>query len=152
MSAKLLIVLKRLPSTGDFTRGLMTLWNGETYHTCEDVVRELPGVPVEKWKVAGQTAIPAGVYGVKMYQSPRFGRRLPLLQNVPGFSGVLMHRGNTAKDTEGCILPGKVKIDAGVGQSKDAEIEIVKLIEAAEADGAEIRIEVQNAIITHAIR
>lgn len=72
--------------------------------TLEDVVREVPGEPVEAWKVKGQTAIPRGTYAVRVTHSNRFKTDLPLLLNVPGFAGVRLHGGNTAADTEGCIL------------------------------------------------
>jgi hypothetical protein len=48
-----------------------------------------------------------GKYKVIVDRSNRFNRDLPLLIDVVGFTGVRIHRGNTAKDTQGCILPGK---------------------------------------------
>lgn len=65
----------------------------------EDVVRDGP-------KVYGKTAIPFGCYQVVMVNSPRFKRELPLLKDVPNFTGILIHPGNSAKDTEGCLMPG----------------------------------------------
>lgn len=73
----------------------------------EDRMREIPGEPVEKWKVQNETAIPAGVYKVIVTPSARFKRPLPLLENVPGFSGVRIHSGNASHNTEGCLLPGE---------------------------------------------
>lgn len=64
--------------------------------------------PPEK-KIYGQTAIPCGRFGVIINHSPRFNRDLPLLLNVPGYEGVRIHPGNTADDTEGCLLPGRVR-------------------------------------------
>src|SRR6185503_20455515 len=72
----------------------------------EDKMRELPGVPVEQWKIKGRTAIPVGRYQVVIAPSARFKRDLPRLLRVPGFEGILIHPGNTAVDTEGCLLPG----------------------------------------------
>ena len=72
--------------------------------TLEDVVREVPGEPVEAWKIPGETAIPRGTYAVRVTRSSRFKADLPILLNVPGFEGIRIHGGNTAADTEGCIL------------------------------------------------
>lgn len=74
--------------------------------TLEDVVREVGNQPVERWKVFGETAIPAGRYNVSFEQSARFGTDTITINNVPGFSHIRIHSGNTAKDTEGCIIVG----------------------------------------------
>lgn len=71
-----------------------------TCFTLEDPVRA-PGV-----KIAGATAIPVGRYRVRLTRSARFQRVLPLLDDVPGFTGIRLHAGNTAADTAGCILVG----------------------------------------------
>lgn len=55
-------------------------------------------------KVYGETAIPNGIYNVKLTMSNRFKRIMPLLLDVKGFSGVRIHGGNTSKDTHGCPL------------------------------------------------
>ena len=58
-------------------------------------------------KIKGQSAIPEGRYAVVISYSPKFKQWLPILLGVPNFSGIRIHAGNTAKDTEGCILVGK---------------------------------------------
>lgn len=94
-------------------------------NTLEDTVRDLKS---EADKVYGQTAIPAGRYKVVMSMSPRFKRVLPEILNVPYFTGIRIHRGNAAKDTEGCILPGKNDIVGAVSNSTEYELKICELI------------------------
>lgn len=62
---------------------------------------------IKKVKVYGETAIPSGSYECVYTYSNRFKKMLPLLLNVPGFDGIRIHSGNSAKDTLGCILVGK---------------------------------------------
>ena len=61
---------------------------------------------IKNKKVYGQTAIPRGSYECVYTYSNRFKKMLPLLLNVKGFEGIRIHSGNSAKDTEGCILVG----------------------------------------------
>jgi hypothetical protein len=100
------LLLKRVQFGEDFTLGKLYHDGQFICYTLEDKVREVIGEPVSAWKVAGQTAIPAGVYNVIITMSTRFKIRLPLLMDVPGFSGVRIHTGNSSADTEGCILVG----------------------------------------------
>ena len=55
----------------------------------------------------GSTAIPAGCYQVKLSPSSKFKAFRPFLFGVPGFAGIMIHEGNTVKDTRGCILVGE---------------------------------------------
>lgn len=61
---------------------------------------------IRSLKIPGKTAIPRGIYECVITYSPKFKRMLPLLQNVKGYSGIRIHSGNTASETEGCLLPG----------------------------------------------
>lgn len=100
--------LKRQPSTDKATIGELSI-DGKPYcYTLEDVVREVEGQPVKEWKIPHETAIPCGTYHVILTYSNRFKKYLPLLLDVPGFSGVRIHPGNGPDDTEGCILVGKL--------------------------------------------
>ena len=108
----------------------------------EDKVREVPGKPVEDYKIAGKTAIPYGTYKLTINHSQRFNRDLPLLLNVPGFSGVRIHPGNTAVDTEGCLLVGRSKGEDFVGESRVAFGLLYPKLVAALAAGEEITVEI----------
>lgn len=55
----------------------------------------------------GTTAIPAGCYIVTMSPSSKFKALRPFLVGVPGFADIMIHEGNTVKDTRGCILVGE---------------------------------------------
>lgn len=107
-------------------------------YTLEDVVREVPGQPVEAWKVKGETAIPAGRYRVTITPSQRFGRDLPLLHDVPGFEGVRIHTGNTAADTEGCILVGTMLAGESIVESRKAFAELLPKLQAALQEDGEV--------------
>lgn len=100
------LTLLREPSTATTTPGCLYVDGRWLAFTLEDIVREVAGRPVEAWKVAGATAIPVGRYACVLSHSQRFGRVLPELREVPGFTGIRLHAGNTAADTEGCVLVG----------------------------------------------
>lgn len=65
-------------------------------------------------------AIPAGLYNVQNSKSPKFKRELPLLHNaqVPASRGIRIHVGNTAKDSQGCVLVGMTREVHLLGGSK----------------------------------
>src|SRR5207245_6182775 len=126
--------LKRRPSGIDCTIGELSIDGVFDCFTLEDLVREIPGKPVSEWKVPKETAIPSGNYAVIINDSVRFKRPLPLLINVPGFSGVRIHSGNTSEDTEGCILVGsQVSGDAIIESRKAFEALFEKLKDAFES-------------------
>lgn len=82
--------------------------------------------------------IPIGTYGVTMRTSNRFGREVPHIEDVPGRSDILIHPGNTAKDTHGCILVGEIRVDDGTIRLSGAAAtqlndKIAKAIEAGQS-------------------
>lgn len=79
-------------------------------------------------KVKGKSAIPEGTYRVVVTRSPRLGQWLPLLLDVPQFSGVRIHAGNSADDTEGCILVGDNMYKGTLVRSKLALQRLMKLL------------------------
>ena len=109
-------------------------------HTLEDCDRHLEEGGE---KVYGETAIPRNTYKVVITYSNRFKQPMPLLVDVPGFEGIRIHPGNTDQNTEGCILVG-----VGIGQdrlynSRQAYERLFNKLEAAEALGEEITIEIR---------
>ncbi len=125
------IQVQRDPSGAACTIGTMFVDGVFECYTLEDIVRDGP-------KVFGETAIPAGTYRVVVTHSNHFNRDLPLLVDVPNFEGVRIHPGNTAKDTEGCILVGVVKLKDSIGTSVVAFNALFPKIQKAIADGEEV--------------
>lgn len=110
--------------------------------TLEDRVRP------EGEKVYGKTAIPEGTYEVKLTHSPRFKKILPEILNVPNFSGIRIHTGNSSKDTEGCILVGTWdgEKEDWVGNSRIAFDELMSLLEEATNNKEKITITVKSLL------
>jgi len=106
------ILLKRLHKTSNSTIGELSIDGKFECYTLEDVERES--------KIYGKTAIPKGTYEIVMTMSNRFKVVLPLLLNVKNYEGVRIHAGNSAKDTEGCILLGQTRSIDFIGNSKMA--------------------------------
>jgi hypothetical protein len=103
----------------------------------------MPLADISKRKVPHQTAIPVGTYKVIVNMSPAKQRLLPRLQNVPGFEGILIHRGNTPEDTYGCIILGENKVKGKVINSTGYEVELVKRLLAVQDKGEEITIKIE---------
>lgn len=97
----------------EYTLGKLSIDGTFFCYVVEDVVRQ--GA-----KVHGKTAIPYGRYKVIINMSNRFKKLMPLLLDVPQFEGIRIHAGNTALDTEGCLIVGMARTDNGVGMSRIA--------------------------------
>lgn len=130
---KLELVLKRIAAKADYTIGRLYVKGKPFCDTLEDTDRGLDQTtPLDELlqkKVFGKTAIPTGTYEVTMkVKSPKFSTidyyrdfcdgYMPRLLNVPGFEGVLIHRGNNDDNTEGCLLVGDNTSKGGLSNSK----------------------------------
>lgn len=144
------ITVTRAPSLKGATLGEMCVNGTHECYTLEDEVREKsnPGVwrtmdeYVASWKIPKVTAIPRGRYHVTVTFSPHFNRLLPLINDVPGYTGVRIHPGNKAADTDGCILVGQTKESNLVYQSKAAFDVLFPKIQAAIARGEQVFISI----------
>ena len=130
--------VERLWKKPAYTVGRLFVDGKQFCNTLEDVVRNLP----EEKKIPGKTAIPAGTYKVIYNWSPKFGRNLPRLLNVPYFDGILIHPGNTADDSAGCILVGRNTSVGKLTESRYTSNCLNALIEEAQRHGEKIIIEI----------
>ena len=103
--------------------------------------------PVRAIKEQGKTAIPYGFYPVIINHSERFKRAMPLLLNVPNFQGVRIHAGNTAEDTEGCILVGFDRGNNVIGKSKAAFDALFERISLALSAGDKVYCSIEHGTI-----
>ena len=105
------VVVRRIAKKESYTIGRLFVDGQYVCDTLEDAVMDV--------KIKNHTAIPEGVYKVAMgikspkYSQPkytwakRYNGELPRLLDVPNYDGVLIHVGNSNKDTSGCILVGR---------------------------------------------
>ena len=113
------------------------MYFGETLEDCD---RELEKGGI---KVQNETAIGRGTYPLTATLSNRFGRLMPLVEDVPQFDGVRIHGGNTDKDTHGCILLGRVRGDNQILNCAERNTTLLKLITDAEARGTQCKLTVK---------
>lgn len=144
------IILKREINTAEETLGRMTVPGCAPIYTLEDEYRAV--------KVKGETRIPCGTYTIKFRtwgahhiqyakKFPRFHRGMLQLQSVPNFEGILIHIGNTDKDTAGCILVGSTFTRSASGKisiqgSTVAYEKIYPVIAAAISKGEKVTIKI----------
>ena len=134
------IRLARKWFTEKSTTGILYVDDKFFCYTIEDKVRP------SGEKIPGKTAIPWGTYPVVVTFSNRFQKPLPLLIGVPNFVGVRIHAGNSAEDTEGCILLGMTHSMDWVGSS---QIAMKRLMDALD-DAYEARDPISIEIVAEA--
>ena len=140
-----------------YTIGILYIDGIRFCETCEDRDRGLKQSDaissIKARKVYGETAIPTGAYEVRMdIVSPKYsavlwyqslcGGRMPRIMNVPGFDGVLIHPGNSALDSYGCILVGRNKVKGGLTQSRDTFKALYAKMKASSDRGEKITLEI----------
>ena len=123
--------VKRVAKKNEYTIGRLYIDGKYVSDTLEDcdrgLTQDMPLEEIKAKKVYGKTAIPTGTYEIDMNTiSPKFqarswakpyGGKLPRLIGVKGFEGVLVHVGNTADNSSGCLLVGKNSIKGMVTDS-----------------------------------
>lgn len=116
--------LYRIARREDYTIGKLYINDIYECDTLEDKVRDYNKDgdlnDQNEQKVYGKTAIPYGRYKVTLkVMSPKYSQRasyawcggyLPRLLDVPHFEGILIHGGNSAEDSCGCLLVGENKV------------------------------------------
>ena len=136
------IRVMREPSINDTTLGSLFIDDHWQCHTLEDVIR-----PAGE-KVRNKTAIPPGRYKLILSMSNRFKKIMPEVLNVPMFTGIRIHSGNTAKDTAGCLLVGQTRSieTRSIGRSRFAYTALLLKLRAALKAGETIYITFVNPL------
>lgn len=125
------LLLKRIALRPTYTIGKLYINDEYFCDTLEDKVIDTDKsgkFDGNEKKVYGESAIPYGIYNITLTLSPRFKRFLPRLNNVPHFEGILIHAGNKASDSHGCILVGENKEVGKVLNSKHYEKKLVEMM------------------------
>lgn len=134
------LVLKRIAKKKGYTIGKLYVkqpiideyLRGEKFiYICDTLEPQWRDYANGARKIKGKSAIPEGRYPVVITRSSKFKEWLPLLVNVPMFKDILIHAGNTMKDTKGCILVGENKEVGKVLNSRNyVKIVKQKIVEA----------------------
>jgi len=134
------MILTRDVKTPDMTGGKL-VYGDLRFYTMEEAITPT--------KIKGESAIPAGKYKVIIDFSNKFKKHLPLLLDVPGFSGVRIHSGNVSvnrsdgtDDTDGCTLLGTVRAKASVTNSRYAMSVFMEALEKDLKGGKNVWLEV----------
>lgn len=137
------IQLKRIAKKKTYTIGKLYIDGVYFCDTIEDKDRGLNQTmsinDIKKKKVYGKTAIPTGTYKIVIDYSNRFKKNMAHILNVPGYEGVRIHIGNSAKDTLGCIIVGKNKVVGKVVESRNTYNQLFPILQKAFKEG-EIKI------------
>lgn len=121
---------------------------GELYVDGEHIADTLEDrVRPEGEKIYGKTAIPEGTYEMVLSYSPRFKKILPEILNVPNFTGIRIHCGNSSADSSGCILVGTWdgEKEDWVSDSKVAFNKLMSLLQKAADNKEKITITINNS-------
>ena len=146
--------LERIARRDTYTIGRLYVDGQYLCDTLEDkdrgLTQNMSEAEIREVKVYGETAIPMGTYNVVLnIHSRTFGKKasysftggyLPRLEEVKGYSGILIHGGNTAKDTLGCILVGDNKVKGGLINSLVCFRKLYALLKQADSKGDSITI------------
>lgn len=153
------LLLKRIYNCKDYCIGHLYVDGIFVCDTIEDVDRGLDNsmslTEILNKKVKHETAIPTGTYDILMnVVSPKYSNsayyllickgKVPRLDNVKGYSGVLIHTGNTAADSSGCIIVGYNKVKGKVINSKIAFEKLYAILNAANNRGETITITIDR--------
>lgn len=153
----MVLKLHRKYKKQSYTIGNLYINNIFFSNTLEDTDRGLDdsmsSEKIKELKIPSITAIPKGTYKITLdIYSYKFGKqsfyknlcegKLPRLLDVKGFEGILIHAGNTNKDTSGCILVGMNTLKGQVTNSRDYFRKLYTRLKEAKDNGEELIIEI----------
>ena len=141
------ITVTRHSPRPDYTIGRMDINGTKFSDTLEDTDRGLTSDmspdDIKRIKVYGKTAIPKGTYKVSVQYWTKHKIYVPFIHDVPGFTSILIHSGNTPEDTLGCILVGENTIKGRLTNSRPYMTRLTKLCQEAIRRGEPIRITIK---------
>lgn len=141
------ITVTRHSPRPDYTIGRMDINGTKFSDTLEDTDRgltqDIPLDEIKRIKVYGKTAIPKGTYKVSVQYWQKHKIYVPFIHDVPGFTSILIHSGNTPEDTLGCILVGENTIKGRLTNSRPYMTRLTKLCQDAIRRGEPVRITIK---------